>query len=88
MSGAHDSPEEALEEDGTQRSIVLQLLRADHELRWTRFALEHELHDLEPAAIAVALNHLCAQGVVCAGEGRLWASPCARHLDALEFISI
>ncbi|HWX44728.1 MAG TPA: hypothetical protein VNY52_05340 [Solirubrobacteraceae bacterium] len=43
---------------------------------------------MDPVAIGVALDRLRAQGVVCAGEGRLWASPCARQLDALGFICI
>lgn len=91
MSGTHDAPEgdaDPLEEDGTQHMVVLQLLRNDRETRWTRGELECKLHDVDPVAIGVALDRLREQGVVCAGDGRLRASPCARHLDALGFINI
>ena len=54
-SGRHeredcDMPEEQvdpLEQDGTQCLVVLQLLRDDHALRWTRGELERELYDVD-----------------------------------------
>jgi DNA-binding transcriptional ArsR family regulator len=77
-----------LEQDGTQCLVVLQLLRDDHPLHWSRGELERELYDIDPAAIGIALERLREQGVVRAEDERMWASACARHLDALGFICI
>jgi hypothetical protein len=77
-----------LEQDGVQCLVVLQLLRDDRPLRWLRGELERELYDIDPAAIGVALERLREQSVVCAEDERVWASACARHLDALGFICI
>lgn len=77
-----------LEKEGTQCLLVLQLLRDDRGPRWTRPELGRELYDVDPIVIGVALDRLRVQGVVCMGEEWLWASPSARHLDALGFISI
>jgi hypothetical protein len=77
-----------LQEAGAQRLIVLQLLRVDHDLRWSRHELERELHDISPAAIGVALERLQAQGVAHQEGEHVWASPGTRHLDALWFICI
>ncbi|MGH2853556.1 MAG: hypothetical protein ACRDLF_05115 [Solirubrobacteraceae bacterium] len=77
-----------LQEDGTQCVVVLQVLREDHEPRWSRRELERELHDVDPEAIGVALERLREQGVVHMESEQVWASPCARHLDALGFIGI
>ncbi len=77
-----------LEQNGTQRLVVLQLLRDDHALHWSRGELGRELYDVDPEAIGVALERLCEQGVVH-NEGELVrASPCARHMDALGCICI
>jgi hypothetical protein len=77
-----------LEQEGTQCLVVLQLLRNDHALRWTRGELERELYDVDPKAIGVALERLREQGVVHGDGERVWASACARHLDAMGFICI
>jgi hypothetical protein len=77
-----------LEQDGTQCLVVLQLLRDDHVLHWTRGELERELYDVDPEAIGAAVERLREQGVVHVEGERVWASPCARHLDALGFIGI
>jgi hypothetical protein len=77
-----------MQEEGTQCVVVLQVLRENHELRWSRRELEQELHDVDPAAIGVAIECLREQGVVQTEGERVWASPCALHLDALGFISI
>ncbi len=77
-----------LEQDGTQYLVVLQVLRDDHPEPWTRAELEHELHDVNRAAIGVALERLHERGVVLRDGKRFSASPCARHLDALGFIGI
>ncbi len=77
-----------LQEEGAQRLIVLQVLRGDHDLRWSRQELERELHDVSPVAIGVALERLQAQDVVHLEGEQVWASPCTRHLDDLRFICI
>jgi hypothetical protein len=85
MPGEHPNPRQ---EESTQCVVVLQVLRSDHELPWSREELERELHDVDPDAIGVALERLEEQGVVLREGEQLWASPCARHLDALGFICI
>lgn len=77
-----------LQECGTQCVVVLQVLRKDHESPWRRAELERELHDVDPAAIGVALERLREQGVVHLEGERVSASTCARHLDVLGFICI
>jgi hypothetical protein len=77
-----------LQQDGVQCVVVLQVLRNDHEPRWSRREIERELHDVDPEAIGVALERLHEQGVVQTEGEQVWASPCARHLDALGFICI
>jgi DNA-binding HxlR family transcriptional regulator len=77
-----------LQEGGTQCVVVLQLLRDDHELPWSREEIERELDDVDPEAIGVALERLEEQGVVNREGAQIQASPCARHLDALGFICI
>lgn len=85
MPNEHVDP---LERGGTQCLVVLQLLRDDHAPHWPRGELERELYDVDPEAIGVALERLREQGVVHAEGERVWASACARHLDALGFICI
>jgi hypothetical protein len=64
------------------------VLRDDHSEHWTRAELDKEFDDVAPDAIAVALEALRTQGVVQVDSEQLAASACARHLDALGFISI
>jgi hypothetical protein len=77
-----------LQEVRAQRAIVTQVLRDDHPEGWTRTELESELDDLDPEAVAVALERLQEQGVVRLEGKQVSACACARHLDALELISI
>jgi predicted transcriptional regulator len=77
-----------LQEDGTQCVVILQVLRDDHEQPWTLVEIEHELADVDPDAIVVAIARLEEQGVVVRQGEQISASPCARHLDALGFICI
>jgi DNA-binding HxlR family transcriptional regulator len=81
-------PVDPFEEDGTQCVVILQVLRDDHEQPWTLAELEHELADVDPDAIVVALARLEEQGVVLREGEHISASPCARHLNALGFICI
>lgn len=77
-----------LDQDRTQCLVVLQLLRDDHAPHWSHGELERELYDVDPESIGVALERLREQGVVYREGERVWASGCARHLDALGFICI
>lgn len=81
-------PPDPLQQDGTQSLIVLQVLRDERPEWWSRGDLLSELYDVAPDAIGVALERLAEQGVVNVEGERFSASPCARHLDALGFISI
>jgi hypothetical protein len=74
--------------DIAERAIVLQVLRDDHDERWSRGELERELYDVQPLAIGEALGRLREEGVVHLSGELVWASRCARHLDALGMISI
>jgi hypothetical protein len=72
-----------------ERAIVLQLLRDDHDKQWSRSDLQTRLKDIEPAALAHALERLEQQGVVLMRSAdAISASPCARHIDALGLIGI
>jgi hypothetical protein len=74
--------------DGTERVVVLELLRDDRDQRWTRAELKRELHDIDPAALDAALEHLWEMGVMCAEGDAVWASPCTQHLDTLSMICV
>jgi hypothetical protein len=72
----------------SERAIILQLLRDDHREWWTRAELGAEL-EVAPAALADSLEDLELHGVVLTPDAdRVLASPCARHLDALELIGV
>lgn len=47
-----------------EKAIVLQLLRDDHDERWSRAELEVEMAPLGPLAISDALARLAADGVL------------------------
>jgi DNA-binding HxlR family transcriptional regulator len=81
-------PPDPLQEDGTQCVVVLQVLRDDHPQPWTLADLDRELVDVDPDAIAVALDRLAEQGVVVRKGEQITVSPCARHLDDLGFVCI
>jgi DNA-binding HxlR family transcriptional regulator len=70
------------------RTIVLQLLRDDHDERWSRTELQAEVSDGAPAELSTALAHLEREGVVVVQGERVLASRCARHLDGLGLIAI
>jgi len=71
-----------------QRAIVLQLLRDDHPEGWTLAELERQLSDFLPAEVEAAVEDLVAEGVAIVDGEKFSASRCARHLDALELVSI
>jgi DNA-binding HxlR family transcriptional regulator len=76
------------DDDVAQRAIVLQVLRDDHDERWSREQLEREIYDIEPQAIAEALERLRQEGVVHLSGQMVWASRAAFRLDALGMVSI
>ncbi len=71
-----------------ERAIVLQVLRNDHDERWSRAELEREIYDIEPIELADALERLRQDGVVHLSGELVWASRCALHLDQLGMVSI
>jgi hypothetical protein len=71
-----------------ERAIVLQVLRDDHDERWSRAELEREIYDIEPPALGDALERLRQEGVVHISGELVWASRCALRLDALGMVSI
>jgi DNA-binding HxlR family transcriptional regulator len=71
-----------------ERAIVLQLLRDDHDERWTRAELTLEIPDFEPSMLDKALARLDRDGVLHREETSVWASRAARRLDELELVSI
>jgi hypothetical protein len=74
------------EQRSVERAVVLQLLGEDHDPRWS-FSELCELGDPEPVLVA-ALARLREDGVVIGEGDALFASPCARRLDALGVIAI
>lgn len=79
---------ELKDDEVAERAIVLQVLRDDHDDRWARAELEGEIYDIEPLVISEALERLREVGVVHLSGELVWASRCARRLDALGMISI
>ena len=71
-----------------QRMIVLQVLRDDHPEPWTPTELQRESPDLDPQAVRDGLARLAAEGVVILDGETVTASPCIRHIDALELIGV
>jgi DNA-binding HxlR family transcriptional regulator len=71
-----------------ERSIVLQLLRDDHNERWSREDLARELPNVAPAALDDALCRLEGTGLLRTSDGRFCASRAARRLDELGLIGV
>jgi hypothetical protein len=72
---------------GTERLLVLLLLRADHP-RWSRSELEADLYDVDRDAIRRSVAYLAAVGVATLDGTTVEASPAARRIDALCMIGI
>jgi hypothetical protein len=72
----------------TQRALVLQLLRDDHDESWPRSELEAEFGDTGAQVIACALAGLREAGVVEFEGDALSASPAARRLHELALIGV
>jgi hypothetical protein len=71
-----------------ERAIVLQVLRDDHDERWTRAELEEQVSDLAPQVARDGIARLEAERVVVTEGEHVLASRCARHMDALELVSV
>lgn len=75
-------------DDVAERAVVLQVLRNDHDERWSRAELEREIYDIEPQMLGEALESLRQEGVIHLSGELVWASRCAIHLDGLGMVSI
>jgi DNA-binding HxlR family transcriptional regulator len=73
---------------GVERVIVLQLLRDDHDERWSPTELQAGVGDGTPAELSSAVEHLEREGVVVVEETHVLASRCAWCLDELGLIAI
>ncbi len=71
-----------------ERGIVMQVLRDDHDERWSRAELAGVLHDVEPQAVTDALESLRQAGALHLSGDLVWASRCARRLSDLGMVSI
>jgi hypothetical protein len=72
----------------TQRALVLQLLRDDHDESWPRSELDAELGDIEGQALAYSLRSLHMAGVIELEGDSLSASPAAWRLQELALIGV
>jgi DNA-binding transcriptional regulator YhcF (GntR family) len=70
----------------TERAIVLQALEAEDRLPLA--VLLAELSPVDPAEVERALAALEAEGIIRRGGGAVWASPCARRIDALGLVGV
>jgi hypothetical protein len=71
-----------------ERAIVLQVLRDDHDHRWSRSELETEIARVEPLDMSDALARLQESGIVCVSSKSVWASRATERLDELGLIAI
>ena len=71
-----------------ERAIVMQVLRDDHNLLWSRRQLRRELPDVGARVFRAALEVLEDDGCIVVGRGGVRASICAQHLDALGLLAI
>ncbi len=83
-----EHPQPNVEPRRVERAVVLQLLRDDHNERWSRAELEAEVNDVEPSVLSSAIADLECQGVVVAQGEHFLASRCARHLDELGLVGV
>jgi hypothetical protein len=71
-----------------QRSVVLEVLREDHDEWWSRSDLEAEIYDVEVQVLSEALERLRRHGVIEVDGERIRVSPSVRHLDDLGMVCI
>ncbi len=70
------------------RTIVLQVLRNDHDEHRTRTELLEVVSDIDPAIVTAELRRLAVEGAVIVDGEQVAASPCARCLDDLDLIGV
>ena len=83
-----EHPRRLLSPETAERAVVLQLLRDDHDERWSHAELQAAVSDLEPSALTSALERLEQHGVVALLNGYVLASRCAGHLDDLGLVGV
>ena len=89
MMRPHRSEEKSFADaEVAERAIMLQVLRDDHALKWTRAQLEREIYDILPEDLAAAIDRLREEGCVLTAGDLVWSSRCAWHLDDLGMVSI
>jgi hypothetical protein len=71
-----------------ERAVILQLLRDDHDERWTLAELLSEIPDFGPRAVRAGLARLVAEGVAVTLGDCILASRCARRFDDLDLIGL
>lgn len=70
----------------TERTVVLMVL--DKSGQCSLAQLHADLRDIDQEKVGRALIGLEARGVVIMEGDLVWASKCARHLDALDLIAV
>jgi alkylated DNA nucleotide flippase Atl1 len=71
-----------------ERAIVLQVLREDRDLRWTRAEVRQEASGIPRWAMREAFDRLEAEGVFVTKGKHVLASRCAQRLDDLDLIAV
>jgi hypothetical protein len=71
-----------------ERAIVLQVLRDDHDARWSRPALARAIADVDRVLVELALARLRQDGILSSAGTRVCASPSTLRLDELELIAV
>jgi DNA-binding HxlR family transcriptional regulator len=83
-----EHPRQLLSPETAERAVVLQLLRDDHDERWSYAELQAAVSDLEPSALTSALERLEQHGVVARRDEYVLASRCSRRLDDLSLVGV
>ncbi len=71
-----------------ERAIILQLLRDDHPVPWTRREIKREVYDIKGRVLDQALARLEADEVVTLAGKEVWVSLAVRHVEDLGMIAI
>ncbi len=84
----HEKTTSSDEDRRLERTVVLQILRDDHDVVWSVGELEHELAGPDPVAIGEALDRLDADGVLELSGATIRGSRAAWRLSELELIAV
>jgi hypothetical protein len=79
MTPTHDQFPDG--DPGTERIIVLQLLRRDRSEWWRRTEVLRKLRDIDPDAVLGSLEHLARLGLLDRAGARFKASDALRYID-------